>query len=275
MNAAKAGDPKTINKEIFTYGKTVLINSWGQRKFMTMDSQNMQAVLTTHGDKFGPSPHRHIIGAPFLGDGIFTAKEGEVWRKTRQLITPVFARAQISELSTLESHVGRLIGLIPRDGSTIDLQPLLRKLYLDSSTEFIFGHSTNSLAPGTSSIADQQLPELFDDALRGLFARTVLGKLRYLSRTGISDSMWLDKCAKVHAIVDSYIDEEVNRQKSDDGRADIGLPYNYVLLRELVKRTDDKDFIRSQLLNIFLPARDTTASLTGNIIFLLARHPKV
>ncbi|TVY53944.1 Cytochrome P450 monooxygenase lepH [Lachnellula suecica] len=247
MKATKAGDSKSVEKHIFAYGKTVQINNWGRKKYMTMDSQIMQAVLTTCADKFGPSPHRHKIGGPFLGDGIFTAPEGEIWKRTRQLITPVFARAQISELSTLEGHCGRMIGLIPRDGSTIDLQPLLRKLYLDSSTEFIFGHSTHSLWPEASNPADQQLPDLFDDALRGLFERAVLGKLRHLSLTGISDKTWLSKCAGVHVIVDSYIDEEIENQKATESTETFSrAPYNYVLLKELVKRTADKIFIRSQ-----------------------------
>jgi cytochrome P450 len=48
-----------------------------------------------------------------------------------------------------------------------------------------------------------------------------------------------------------------------------------VLLRELVKQTDDKEYIRSELANIFFPARDTAAMLTTNVIFMVARRPEV
>ena len=46
-------------------------------------------------------------------------------------IKPIFARAQISGLAHLEKHVMRMIDSIPRDRSTIDLQPLLKFLVRD------------------------------------------------------------------------------------------------------------------------------------------------
>jgi cytochrome P450 len=52
-------------------------------------------------------------------------------------------------------------------------------------------------------------------------------------------------------------------------------PYSCVMLKELVRETEDKTFIRNELMNVFFPARDTTAAMTGDMLFLLARHPDV
>ncbi|THV45096.1 hypothetical protein BGAL_0531g00060 [Botrytis galanthina] len=52
------------------------------------------------------------------------------------------------------------------------------------------------------------------------------------------------------------------------------IPYNHVLLKELVKMTDDRRYIRDELMDVFFPARDTAGILMGNIIFMLARHPQ-
>jgi cytochrome P450 len=44
---------------------------------------------------------------------------------------------------------------------------------------------------------------------------------------------------------------------------------------QMVKTTDDKRFIRNEVMNVFFPARDTAAILTSNVLFMLARHTDV
>ena len=48
----------------------------------------------------------------------------------------------------------------------------------------------------------------------------------------------------------------------------------YVLLYELAKELRDPISLRFELINVFLPSRDTTAALLSNIFFQLARHPE-
>lgn len=72
-----------------------------------------------------------------------------------------------------------------------------------------------------------------------------------------TDKKWLEKCAEIHAIVDSYNKEEIEHQKYIK---ELGLlsdttsessAYKYVLLRELVKKhSDDKLYIRNELMNV-------------------------
>ena len=49
----------------------------------------------------------------------------------------------------------------------------------------------------------------------------------------------------------------------------------YIFLHELVSQTSDKIKIRSELLNILLAGRDTTASLLSNVWFELSKRPDV
>jgi cytochrome P450 len=278
VESMKVGDTLALDQSLFdTYGKTVQTNVWGTKQYVTMDAKNIQTICATQVDKFGSAPMNNAPCKPFLGDGIITV-DGAHWKHSRNLINPIFARAQIAELSTFGGHVRRMIEKIPKDGSTVDMQPLLKMLFLDSNTEFIFGESANSLAPETSSVIARRLPAIFDDALKGMRKRFVLGKLSFLAG---SDKEWLGKCAEVHEIIDSFIEEEIRVQqlaKRDEKSKKLkpeGIPYSYVLLKELVRETDDKIFIRNELMNVFFPARDTTAAMTGNILFLLARHPEV
>jgi hypothetical protein len=61
------------------------------------------------------------------------------------MIRPCFERSQVSDVLAMEKHVLRLVKLIPKDCSTIDLAPLFHQLTLDIATEFLFGRSTNVL----------------------------------------------------------------------------------------------------------------------------------
>ncbi|PQE10070.1 Cytochrome P450 family protein [Rutstroemia sp. NJR-2017a BVV2] len=232
----------------------------------------MQTVLALQVDKFGNAPMNHKMCAPLLGDGIMTV-DGHAWKRSRHMLNPVFARAQVSELSSFEVHVGTMINRIPRDGSMVDMQPLCKMLFLDNSTEFIFGKSANSLSPELTGTVARRLVHLFDEALVGMFKRYMLGRFKFLA----GEKKWLAKCAEVQGIIDDLIDEEFKAQKAvaENKTAATDTPYNYVLLKELVKTTDDRRFIRNELMNVFFPARDTAGILTSNIIFMLARYPDV
>lgn len=61
----------------------------------------------------------------------------------------------------------------------------------------------------------------------------------------------------------------------DLGKTDIKEDDRYVFLYELVKRTTDPVQLRSEMLNVLLAGRDTTASLLSDTWFILARRPDV
>lgn len=269
ITAMKEGIWLDIDNYLFVnYGSTVLTNSWGTKQYVTKDSENIKTILTSSVDNFGAAPMNYAVSKPFFGEGVMNT-DGARWKLSRQFINPIFSRAQVSELSTFEHHVRRMMERIPRDGAIIDMQPLCKSLYLDSTTEFIFGKSAGSLDPEKSNVIARRLPEIFDDALRGLLVRFLLGNFRFLAP---GKKEWRRKCEEVHAIIDNYIEEDIAERKKVVMESK-DTPYKYVLLRELAKATDDKLFIRNELMHIFFPARDSAAVLTSNAIFLLARHP--
>lgn len=48
----------------------------------------------------------------------------------------------------------------------------------------------------------------------------------------------------------------------------------FVLLHQMVQENQDPFALRNQILNVFVPARDTSAIAISNVMFMLARHPK-
>ena len=167
-------------------------------------------------------------------------------------------------------HLSTQSGWTPQ----IDLSPLFFRLTIDSATEFLFGQSIQSQIPPSEKT--WMLNEQFNsNSLADAFDRgtAVLGV-----RSRLSDFYWLyspkqfeKDCQQVHQFADHYVslalqqaDEPVDEEKA-----------RYVFLRELAKTTKDPIELRSQLLNILLAGRDTTAGLLGWTCWSLARHPAI
>ncbi|PQE17817.1 Cytochrome P450 family protein [Rutstroemia sp. NJR-2017a BVV2] len=274
----KAGKLLALDEELFAeYGKTLHTLFFGRNHWMTMDPLMIQTVAATHADKFGSAPSNRKPAGPLLGDGAFTT-DGHIWKRSRELLQPVFSRSQVSQLSGLETHLKRFLERIPRDGSTIDIQPLTQGLFLDSSMEFIFGKSSGSLSPSEHTIEAKQFSEDFDEGLRGMRKNYMTDKVSWLVGP---DKKWLAQCAKIHATLEGYIDEEIELQKRskslDQSIETIVEPsaYKHILLRELVKKyPDNKTLIRNELMNVFFAARDSVGTVTSSMLFLLARSPE-
>ncbi|KAH6720583.1 cytochrome P450 alkane hydroxylase [Leptodontidium sp. MPI-SDFR-AT-0119] len=182
--------------------------------------------------------YHHLL--PLLGDGIFTL-DGNGWSHSRALLRPQFSREQ-ARYTELDVHVGHFMSHIPSDGSSFDIQELFFRLTLDSSTDFLFGESVNSLV---STINTQSGVPEFREANR-----------------------------ICHQLVDYY----VKKALEPTADRDIKSPQDrerYIFLKALAKDTRDPKLLRDQLLNILLAGRDTTASLLSSVFFELARNPKV
>jgi cytochrome P450 len=189
------------------------------------------------------------------------------------LVRPNFTRAQVADLNSFEIHIQQFISKIPRDGSTVDLQPLFFRLTLDTATEFLFGESVRSLN-STEGSEEDHFQQAYDFAQSRLANRGRLGKLIYLYRDKEFDAA----CKTVHQFVDKIIFRSLEKlhprdaEKSIDGN---GQPERYVFLTEMLKSTTDPKQLRDELLNILLAGRDTTASLLSNTFHVLARRPDI
>jgi cytochrome P450 len=90
------------------------------------------------------------------------------------MVRPNFTRAQVADLEMFETHMGHLIDSVPRDGSTVDLQDLFFGLTMDSATEFLFGKSTNTLAPGLETKSANEFVKAFVYVTECKFLRSLI-----------------------------------------------------------------------------------------------------
>lgn len=252
-------------------GATFGIRFLHYHNISTTEPENVKTMLSTNFQDWSLSSTRKKTFGPLIGKGIFTT-DGPAWQHSRELLRPNFVRSQVGNLEMLDKHVDCLLQAIPHDGSTVDLQLLFLRFTLDFATEFLFGESTNCLAPGTST---DSMAGFFDALDRFLaYVRTVklspVGKLMPTIFPNVQNR----KALKIiHSAVDHWVQIGLERQKSHN--LEKTNDERYIFLYELVKSTQDPVKIRSELMNILLAGRDSTAAMLGNTFFVLAKKPEI
>lgn len=141
---------------------TVSMYVLGQKILLTDDPENIKTLLAADFDVWSLGQDRIKQMSAFLGHGIFTT-EGATWKHSRDMLRPCFERSQVADVSMFEKHIDRMIDILPKDGTTVDLQPLFHLLALDIATEFLFDQSTDALLDrDRKNVIFQDFLESFD-----------------------------------------------------------------------------------------------------------------
>ncbi|KAF1851971.1 putative P450 monooxygenase [Cucurbitaria berberidis CBS 394.84] len=240
----------------------------GRNFFLTDDPENVKSMLATNFDTWSLGQERIDYLSSFLGHGIFT-NEGKAWKHSREMLRPCFERSAVADVSIFAKHTERLIALLPTDGSDVDLQPLFHELTLDVATEFLFGRSTDSLDRENDRKEVQEFIEALEYCGDPLSSDNVQ-KYGYLGLF-LRDRKRNRSIRLIQDFTDKVIDEELRLKEETKDSQD----NRYIFLDEIVTATQDRTVIRSELLNILLAGRDTTASLLSNVLWELPRHPSI
>ena len=250
------------------YGATFEAQSFGVTAINTIEPENIKTVYSTRFADWGVQPVRLPVMRAFCGEGFLTA-DGAAWDFGRALLKPSFRRVNISDLSALEDHLQLLLARIPADGATVDLQPLLFDLCLDTATLFLFGEPLGKLS-GRPPAHARGFLEAFEAGFDGCGIRIALGPLKFL----VPKAKWLESCRTTHRFADHYVDRALQKRaeagEKKHGGAEKG-PRN--VLDAMAEQTDDRDALRSQSVQALMAAQEPTAILLSNAVFHLARHP--
>lgn len=76
-------------------------------------------------------------------------------------------------------------------------------------------------------------------------------------------------------VVHSFVDNIISRALASSERKTDGEKSQYCFLDGLISSVTDPQRLRSELLNILLAGRDTTAGLLSHVFFVLAHRPDV
>ncbi|OTB05680.1 hypothetical protein M426DRAFT_10430 [Hypoxylon sp. CI-4A] len=240
---------------------------------VTRDPENARTLFTSQD--FDISHHRQLSWMPLLGKGIFTSR-GEIWKHSRALLRPQFAREMISDPQLEEHHLQNLWGKLAADATTgwtskVDLAPLFFKFTLDTATKFIFGTSAYSLLQQDES---KDLSRHFNAAKVWIDKRGALAKFYWL----MNSKEFKEHCVTIHKFADGIVADRLANPPEkfstdpEKGRNGSG---RFNLLNELAKETQDPQVLRNETLHVLIAGRDTTGCLLGWVVYFLARHPSV
>jgi len=118
---------KLYDTQFELYGRTFEEIWRGKPLINTIEPANVQKVAALAHEDYGKDPERLMAQAPFMGPSILS-QHGPAWKRARTLVTPIFARAELSDIDHLASYTDRFMELLPNDGSMVDIQPLVRRL---------------------------------------------------------------------------------------------------------------------------------------------------
>jgi len=122
----------------------------------------------------------------------------------------------------------------------------------------------------------------FNESLLGLGRRRAAGTLRFFLYS--FDGSWKQAYDKVHAFIDHHVKQALEETAPSGHQSDSKTPshlaqevpqHRYILLYEMAKQIRDPIELRSQVLNVFVPSRDTVSVAVSNALFQLARNPAV
>ncbi|KAF2675780.1 cytochrome P450 [Lentithecium fluviatile CBS 122367] len=265
-----------MNRYHVRYGSTFQLDSlFGKTRVMTIAPENLQAVYA-NGKNFGIQPHRLHAMEYFCGQGFLTT-DGHTWQNSRRMLKPSFAKGNISDFTFLSREVESLMNKIPRDGSTVDLQPLLflmavayRRQFLNTSLHFLLGVDRSPESESAPCTAESFVGA-FHEAIKGTGIRIMLGRFKGLA----PKKQYYTACHLAHEYLDYYVQQAFEHKSySYASPSSTGALKTRNMIQGLASQTDDVKYIRSQILQGMIASEETTAVLISNTIFLLSRHPQ-
>jgi cytochrome P450 len=230
----------------------------GTRAFGTIEPRNLEVILSTNFEDWSLGPRRKVM-FPFFGDGIFT-QEGRDWKQSRELLRPQFLHRQYEDLEVFRESMENLLEDIPSQGVT-DLQPYFFRLTLDVTTAFLFGESVDSLK-GSSTKGESQFAAAFNTAQDFVAKRMRLQDLYWL----VGGKKFTEACDTVHSFADHIIERNLSRDRTIDQQQS-----KYVFLDTLSESCPDHKALRSQIINILVAGRDTTACLISWTLWVFTK----
>lgn len=244
------------------HGQTYYSKALGRWILMTNEPENIKTVLGTNMLDWPIDGPRLFAALPVLGPRSIFTTNGQEWHAARTMMRPAFVRDQVSDLECFGRHIDNFLALIPRDGSTFDIQQLLLNLTMDSSTDFLLGHSTNLLVYASPEAL--QFYRDFEYASAEAAVRSRLGPiLHYLPHPKLKKAV-----RRLRQYIRTYL-----RKVADKGPSETK-DRSYVFIDELLKLKPTEDYVIDQVLSVIVAGRDTTASGLSAVFYCLARHPE-
>jgi cytochrome P450 len=164
--------------------------------------------------------------------------------------------------------------VVPKNGSTFDIQDFFSYLMMDIATDVFLGESANvlsSASPTSCTSLGRTFAQAFEYASLAVCGRGQIDLYEIISKL-FGDR----KLKESFRIIDSFLDRVIRNAQQRSKRTDINeKSCEATFLEELVKDTQDSQRIKHDILNLLLAGKDTVTAAVSNTWFVLAKRPDV
>lgn len=271
-----------VGRFALLFGAVLLVNT----------PEMVHDVLVAKARCFAKSPVLRGALHPLVGDGLFTS-EGELWRRQRKLMAPLFHAATIDGFAADMTAAAERAAASFRDGDVIDVARETTRITMAVAGSTLFGTDTSSDADElgaaltaalewageqTSSVTliAQARASIGLDLLAERLPSPWSDRARRLGERAIVPILWPgERTRRLRAALD-VLEARVARMIEDRRR---GAARRDLLSLLLSARDDDGGGrmsdrqVRDEILTLFVAGHETTANALAWSLMLLAQHP--
>jgi cytochrome P450 len=250
-------------------------------------------VLVAKARSFEKSPVLRAALEPLAGQGLFSS-EGELWRRQRKLMAPLFQPQQLEQYAAEMRACAERAVAAWQDGATIDVAREMTRVTMGIAGRTLFDADTFGEADAIGDAITTALDWTNEEASSPLVIlqteiRTALLRMRDDlpgPLLALCDAWMEALLTPVHLPGErtqrlrealALLDERVARMIADRREAGLARPD---LLTRLLRAHDDGERmsdkqVRDEILTLFIAGHETTASALSWSLYLLARHDDV
>lgn len=293
MNAFRTQRLKTLHRFSEELLPIVRLQGLAGTVALVNAPETVHEVLVEKARSFEKSPVLRMALHPLVGEGLFTS-EGELWRRQRKLMSPIFHVSQIQHFAEQMGDCAVRTCETWRDGQTVDIAHETTRIAMAVAGKTLFDVDTfgetdeigEALTVALHWTGEQAtaIPLLLQARLRTrlmLLADRVpepfSTKINAAAAALLRPILWPDRSTRelrrALGVLDARVARMIaERRKSDAPRED--------LLSRLLAARDDEDGatmsdkqVRDEVLTLFVAGHETTATALAWAVMLLCQHP--
>lgn len=265
-----------VRESFDRYGKTYAAWVGYRSLIITIDPENLEAMMQTNFEDYAIIPHREKLVTVLLGRGVF-ATSGNEWQHSRMLARRGMAKAPTGP-EVLEAAADEMVrGLKAEGGNELDFAAFSGAYTMAVAKKVFFG--VNEPSVDSKDIAEDShdfardfshvkqmarsltffinvVPYLANLTYAGQFKRTQRRLFNYVDR-------------KVKAAFERHASERTGSKQERPKDQKVSVVYGLALASQELPR------LRTETLNLFLAGQDTVGTAFTELMYLLSANPDV
>lgn len=248
----------------------------GERLLVVNTPELAGDLLVTEAAKFHKSRILRAALYPLTGEGLFTS-EGELWRRQRKLMAPLFQPAHLAGYAAAMTSIAARCASEWPDGAELDIARETTRITMAIAGRTLFGADTLDesdelgdaltvlLAWAAESAASLSLgvKMALADALESRLPRVASALERPL--------LLPRRCKDALEVLERRVAKMIEDRHADS-RGHDDLLSRLLAARDETGPMSDRQ-LRDEIVTLFVAGHETTATALGWSLYLLARHP--